>query len=112
MIIQNATSVAAVALPGQHASENGQRAPAAPALSAPEPSPQQLKQAVASINQSLNPALSNLEFNVDPSTHTPVVKVVDSKTGDVIRQIPSKEVLAIAESIDQLNKGLLLSQKA
>ncbi|MBL8491536.1 MAG: flagellar protein FlaG, partial [Rhodocyclaceae bacterium] len=40
-----------------------------------------------------------------------VVKVVDGQTGKMIRQIPSEELLAIAESIDRM-QGLLLRQKA
>jgi flagellar protein FlaG len=84
--------------------------PSAPAAS--EPSPQQVKQAVDSINRAVQPANSNLEFSIDPGTQRLVVKVVDTQTGDLIRQIPSKEVLAIAESIGQYQKGLLLSQKA
>jgi len=78
----------------------------------PEPSPQQLKQAVDGINLALQPSNSNLEFNIDAGTKRLVVKVVDTATGDVIRQIPSKEILAIAESIGQYQKGLLLRQEA
>ncbi|HZV54878.1 MAG TPA: flagellar protein FlaG [Rhodocyclaceae bacterium] len=78
----------------------------------PEPSPQQLKQAVDGINLALQPTNSNLEFNIDPGTKRLVVRVVDKTTGDVIRQFPSKEILAIAESIGQYQKGLLLRQEA
>jgi len=40
-----------------------------------------------------------------------VVKVVDLETKEVIRQIPSPEVLEIAKAVDQL-QGLLIRQKA
>jgi len=53
-----------------------------------------------------------LEFSIDPNSERVVVRMVDSATGDVIRQIPAKEILAIAESITQYQKGLLLSQSA
>jgi flagellar protein FlaG len=36
---------------------------------------------------------------------------VDSETGEVIRQIPSKELLEIAHAIDKM-QGMLLKQKA
>ena len=78
----------------------------------PVPSPQQLKQAVDNINQAVQPSNSNLEFSVDPGTKRFVVKMVDTETGDLIRQIPSREILAISEAIGQYQKGLLLSQKA
>ena len=114
MIIQNAMNVGQAAQPGLPVGEQqASRVTAtAPAAASPEPTPQELKHAVDNINKSLQPTSSNLQFNIDPGTQRAVVKVVDTSTGDVIRQIPSKEVLAIAESIDQLNKGLLLSQKA
>lgn len=115
MIIQNTINLGQAAQPGpqigEHLAKTAASTPVA-AAPAPEPTKQQLKQAVDNINKSLQPSASNLEFNIDPSTQRAVVRVVDTNTGDVIRQIPSKEVLAIAESIDQLNKGLLLSQKA
>jgi flagellar protein FlaG len=116
MIIQNTINIGQAVQPGLQVGEQQisrvATTPPAAATTAAEPTPQQLKHAVDSINKSLQPSASNLEFNIDPGTQRAVVKVVDTSTGDVIRQIPSKEVLAIAESIDQLNKGLLLSQKA
>jgi flagellar protein FlaG len=39
------------------------------------------------------------------------VKVIDTATKDVLRQIPSEEMLAIAKAIDKV-KGLLVHQKA
>ncbi len=78
-----------------------------------EPSSQQLQAAVASMNRVMQISNQNLKFSLDPSTKEPVVQVVDTETGDLIRQIPSKEALAVAESIDQfLQRGVLLKQKA
>jgi uncharacterized FlaG/YvyC family protein len=38
---------------------------------------------------------------------------MDAQTGELIRQIPSREVLAIAQSIDEyLQRGVLLKQEA
>lgn len=75
-------------------------------------SAEQLKNVVDSINKALKQTNSNLEFSVDADTHETVVKLVDTETGDVIRQFPSKEMLAISRSIDQVQQGLLLKQKA
>lgn len=79
---------------------------------AQQPSAGQLKSAVDSANKMLKQASNNLEFSVDADTHTTVVKLVDTETGDVIRQFPSKEMLAIARSIDQIQQGLLLKNEA
>nr|WP_294864307.1 flagellar protein FlaG [uncultured Pseudogulbenkiania sp.] len=54
---------------------------------------------------------SNLQFTIDKDTSTTVVKVVDSETDQVIRQIPSEDALRIAKAIDDF-KGLLLKDKA
>ena len=76
----------------------------------------QVKNAVDTINNALQQqqAGSSLEFTVAADNTTPVVKVVDKATGDVIRQMPSEETLAIAKSIDQYlqQTGLLVKQTA
>jgi flagellar protein FlaG len=83
-----------------------------------QPNPEQLKAAVAAINRSLRHANQNLQFSLDADTNKMVVKMVDSETGELIRQIPSDAVLAIARSIDQyqqshqIQQGLLFQQKA
>lgn len=77
-----------------------------------QPSSEQLKNVVDGINKALKQANKNLEFSVDKSTNRQVVKLVDTETGDVIRQFPSEEVLAISRAIDQIQQGLLLKQEA
>lgn len=77
----------------------------------PEPTPQQLQHAVQSINRKLS-SITSLEFTIDQSTKTTVVKIMDKDSGEVIRQIPSDAALAIAESISEFQKGLLLRQEA
>jgi flagellar protein FlaG len=113
MIVQSAVSPGPVPQPDARASGAAQRVAPQPApAAAPEPSPQQVRQAVEGINRAVKPSNSNLEFTFDASTRKLVVRMVDADSGEVIRQIPSKVVLAIAESIGEYQKGLLLSQKA
>lgn len=73
--------------------------------------PEQLKAAVKAANDFVSLVNNSLEFNVDKDTGMTVVKVIDKNTNDVIRQIPSEEMLAIAKALDTV-KGLLLQQKA
>lgn len=88
-------------------------APQAPVQQNSEPKLQQLQQAVQNINRTLQASRSTaLEFSVDQSTKRTVVKVVDKESGDLIRQIPSDAALAIAESIGEFQKGMLLKQEA
>ncbi|MBZ0105903.1 MAG: flagellar protein FlaG [Sulfuricella denitrificans] len=83
-----------------------------PQAAAKQPTTEQLKGAVDSINQAMRQSNRGLEFSVDSATKRPIVKMVDMETGEVIRQIPSDETLAISRSIDHFQQGLLLKQEA
>lgn len=48
----------------------------------------------------------NLTFSVDEETNRSVVTVKDSASGDVIRQIPTDEVLKLAERIKNLQEDI------
>ena len=76
------------------------------------PQTTQLKNAVGKFNDVMRQSKQNLEFSVDTETKKPIIKLVDTVTGDVIRQIPTEEMLAITRSIDHFQQGLLLKQKA
>ncbi len=77
-----------------------------------QPSPEQLKNAVDIINQVMQQSNHSLEFSVDNETHITVVKMVDTSTGELIRQFPSEQTLAISRDIDKFQQGLLLKHKA
>jgi flagellar protein FlaG len=83
----------------------------AKATLATAPTPQQLQQVVDNINSKLSDTTA-LQFSVDEGSGRTVVKVTDKDTGETIRQIPSEAVLALAESIGEFQKGMLLQQKA
>lgn len=93
-------------------------APAEPPKTAVKPATQQpsateLQSSVDNINKALKQADKNLVFSIDQESNRTVIKVVDAETGDVIREIPSKEALAISQAIEQIQQqGLLLKQKA
>ena len=50
-----------------------------------------------------------LNFSIDRDTKTVVVKVIDGKTGKIIREIPSSELLALAKSMKEL-EGFLFNE--
>ena len=117
MIIQNSSTLSTTGalVQPRHVSNDAPKVTVDTAKPIPtqEPSSIQLQNAVGAINRVLQVSNHDLEFSIDPTTKEPVVQVVDTATGDVIRQIPSKETLAIASSIDQfLQRGVLLRQKA
>ncbi|SDL94788.1 flagellar protein FlaG [Janthinobacterium sp. OK676] len=76
-----------------------------------EPSREQLDKAVSDLNQSSQMKTQGLEFSVDEDSQRTVVKVIDQETKEVLRQIPSKEALALAKTFDAA-KGSLISQSA
>ena len=91
-------------------------AKAAPAPAAtPAPATQaEVRQAASQVNKALQRTESaNLEFSVegDNQNKQVVVRVVDSQTKEVIRQIPSAEMMAISQTMDKMS-GLLIQQKA
>ncbi len=77
-----------------------------------QPTAPQLQNLVDNINKALKQSSKNLEFTIDAETSKSIVKLVDSETGDVIRQFPSEEAIAISRSIERIQQGLLLKQEA
>jgi len=84
-----------------------------------EPTVGQVNQAVQRINAALQAqSQQGIEFSIDSSSsHRIIVQVVDQQTNKVIRQFPSKEALAIADSLEQSTnqgptQGLLIKQQA
>lgn len=71
---------------------------------------EQLKDATDKTNEFLKALDVELLFSIDKDTGKTVVKVTDKQTGDVIRQIPSDEMLAIAKVLDTL-QGLVIRKK-
>jgi flagellar protein FlaG len=84
--------------------------PSAEAQTGQQASRNDVESAVKKVNQVVQAAARDIEFSVDKTSGEMVVKVVDRATKQVIRQIPSEEMLAIAQSIDKL-QGLLVKQE-
>lgn len=80
-------------------------------LSATKASEEQLQEAVKQTNDFIRPLNGSLQFAIDRETGTTVVKVLDMETKEVIKQIPSEDMLNLAKALDQL-KGLLVKQQA
>jgi len=82
-----------------------------PADAVEEAAPAQIERAVKEVNAALESRSIGLHFEVDKDTDKVVVKVVDRENGEVIRQIPSEEVLRVAKVMGKA-PGLLVSQSA
>ena len=62
--------------------------------------------AVQEVQSFLQVQNRNLDFSFDENSNRSVVTVKDSSSGDVIRQIPSDEVLRLAERIQDLQQDI------
>jgi len=76
---------------------------------------QQSQEAVAKAAKQIQDFVSsmgrNLNFSVDPTTGYHIVTVVNPSTGEVVRQLPTEELIKIAQSLGNVNNALV-SQKA
>ncbi|CAK0775833.1 flagellar protein FlaG [Gammaproteobacteria bacterium] len=66
----------------------------------------QLKKAVRSLNDYVQTVQRNLEFTIDKDTGQRVIKVVDTSSKEVIRQIPPEEVLTLAKRLGEAETRL------
>ncbi len=71
----------------------------------------ELDKKIAQLNDYTQKINREIRFSVDEETDRTVIKVIDSETDEVIRQIPSEEILRIAESLEKFS-GILLQEQA
>jgi flagellar protein FlaG len=76
----------------------------------------ELEAAVSKVADYVQNVQRNLSFSVDKESGHTVVKVIDSKSDEVIRQIPSEELLALARRLTDMHredgKGVLVQSSA
>lgn len=65
---------------------------------------------VQKANAALTSNQSNLKFLVDSDNGKPIVQIVDRETQEVLKQIPSVEMLKIAKAIEKM-QGVLMSRE-
>lgn len=84
------------------------------AVKDPAEADKKLQKAVADLRDAVEPLARDLLFSVDKDTGRTVVKIIDTSTDKVIRQIPSEEALALAKELDGYAKslGVLVKQQA
>lgn len=71
----------------------------------------ELGNVVADLNKVAQANAQGVRFSVDEESGRTVVKVVDTQTDTVLRQIPSMEALKLWRSIEQM-QGMMLRDKA
>lgn len=73
-------------------------------------SPEKVKSAIADINKKIRPTHTQCEFSYHEATHRISIKVRDSETNEVIKEIPPEKTLdMIAKSLELA--GILVDEK-
>ena len=89
----------------------GAATPAVNPVLAQKPARPDPQKAAQEINDFLKSASAGIEFQVDKQSERVIVRVVDTETKQLIRQVPTEEMVAISHALDRMT-GLLLAQKA
>ena len=76
------------------------------------PSNSELLDTVAQLNDHMQALKRELQFSIDDESGKVVVKVIDSESDEVIKQIPSEELLAIARYLTEEDQGGLVRELA
>ncbi|WP_022847126.1 MULTISPECIES: flagellar protein FlaG [unclassified Desulfurobacterium] len=77
-------------------------------------SPQEMEKLLNDLKEKLSMLNTQLKIEIEKigdGEEIPVIKVIDTKTKEVIRQIPPEYMIKIAKYIDEIT-GLLLREKA
>lgn len=74
-------------------------------------SAQELEEAVSALSSRVQVVQRDLQFSIDDDSGQTIVKVIDSATEEVIRQIPPEELLALVKNLRDAS-GMLLEREA
>ena len=66
---------------------------------------EELDAAVKDVSGYVQNISRELNFSVDAELEKTVITVIDEETGDVVRQIPTEDILEMAKNIAQLQDG-------
>jgi flagellar protein FlaG len=94
--------------PPAHVKRSGDdnTAPVAPAVAEKaektEEAREPLNEVVSELNNLVRDLHRELQFSVDDKSGETVIKVVDSKTDEVVRQIPSEEVVRLRQRLEDV----------
>lgn len=69
-----------------------------------------LELAVEELNKAMETTRTEQHFELDDDLGRPIVKIVNSETKEVIRQIPSEEAIRISKNIGEMI-GLLMDDR-
>jgi flagellar protein FlaG len=108
VMIRNAASARATT--PANADQGGKLLPASgkslPEQSSPQATPERVNEALSRIQSYLSASQRELQISVDKGSGRTVVRVVNPETQEVIRQIPTEEVLKLAAFLSTTGGGI------
>jgi flagellar protein FlaG len=75
----------------------------------PEELRRHLQEAVSRLNEQMQRTSRDLSFSIDDRINRTIITVKNLQTGEVVRQIPTEEVVRLAHSIEDM-KGVLFNK--
>jgi flagellar protein FlaG len=81
---------------GKDVAPSGESLPLAP----PTPPAADVAQAVERLNEIMSTKQRSLRFQIDESSGRTVITVINKSTLEIVRQIPSEELLAVAQQLE------------
>ena len=73
-------------------------------------SPDEIKMTISKINENIGVLNKDVKFAYNDTIKSLVVKVVDAKTGKIIREIPPKEVINLQKKLSEV-VGIIFDSK-
>ena len=92
---------------GRNLPDGGKTTPLVEPVAALNEEPKKLLEATRSINEFVQFVQRDLSFNLDEESGRVVIKVIARDSGDIIRQIPTEEALAIAQYISEVHENAM-----
>jgi uncharacterized FlaG/YvyC family protein len=80
-------------------------APGGKSLKVEKPQTADIKKTVDEINAFMESQKRNISFHVDRKADAMVIRVIKEQTGELIRQIPSQEILSIRMKLREMTGG-------
>jgi flagellar protein FlaG len=75
----------------------------------PQEMRENIQEAIDRLNQQLKANGRDLSFQMDEEINRPIITVRNIETGEVVRQIPSEEIIRMAHTLEE-GKGLLFNE--
>ena len=89
----------------------GIESPAANGSAAAQPEPEAVQQLAAELDKALTKLEGDFSVSVDKESGMVIVRITDEVTGEIVRQIPPKELLEADRSMERI-VGLIVDDQA